>query len=122
MQISSSSRGIYKTTEILQEFQDYYSSLYSIQGKYKYLPREDKLSKINDYLMKTNKLPSIPPNISADLETFSEQVAPLFLEVFFSDLYGQLSQPLNIHNSTRQSCPLYLTPLHPFYGTFSSCP
>lgn len=59
---------VYKTAKILQEFKNYYSSLYSIQGKYKDLPHEDKISKINDYLM-SNNLPSIPPNIYEDIES-----------------------------------------------------
>lgn len=68
MQLSSSSRGIiFKTSEILDEFKQYYSSLYSIQGRYRDLSPTNKISKINDYL-KINSLPSISPDISGELE------------------------------------------------------
>lgn len=69
MQISSSSKGtIFKTAEILDEVKHFYSSLNSIQGRYRDLSPADSPLFWITYL-EANSLPSISPSISSELET-----------------------------------------------------
>lgn len=68
MQICSPSKGkVYSIKDILEEFGKFYSSYYSVQGKYRDLSTAALKAKVDVYL-EENKLPSIPLDQKAEPE------------------------------------------------------
>ncbi|CAN2391919.1 hypothetical protein PRIEUP_LOCUS1961 [Pristimantis euphronides] len=62
------SKGVIRTTEnILEEFRNYYESLYNIQGKYSSLLLDQRASKIQKYLS-TLSLPALNEGVRSELE------------------------------------------------------